>query len=101
LARVSVVRGQEPYTPFIDDYIAIDEPIEDYLTEFSGINRNTIYISTYVNINISNLAEDLRHDMTKHNLVPLKAAYKKLRILIDMGCIFVGHGLDNDFRIIS
>jgi len=39
--------------------------------------------------------------MSSHTLVPLKVAYKKLRLLIDLGCIFVGHGLSKDFRIIS
>lgn len=28
-------------------------------------------------------------------------AYKKLRVLVDSGCIFIGHGLAKDFRIIS
>ena len=27
--------------------------------------------------------------------------YKKLRLLVDLGCIFIGHGLSKDFRIIS
>jgi hypothetical protein len=27
--------------------------------------------------------------------------YKKLRLLVDRGCIFIGHGLSKDFRIIS
>jgi PAB-dependent poly(A)-specific ribonuclease subunit 2 len=34
-------------------------------------------------------------------LTPLKVAYKKLRLLVDRGCIFIGHGLSKDFRIIS
>lgn len=41
LARVSVLRGEGPSTgiPFIDDHIQVNEPIMDYLTEFSGIRR--------------------------------------------------------------
>jgi PAB-dependent poly(A)-specific ribonuclease subunit 2 len=87
LARVSVLRGddgEKEGVPFIDDYIATSEPIVDYLTEFSGI-----------------VAGDLDYMQSKHTLVPLKVAYKKLRLLVDLGCIFIGHGLNKDFRIIS
>ncbi|RKP08198.1 ubiquitin carboxyl-terminal hydrolase-domain-containing protein [Thamnocephalis sphaerospora] len=86
LARVSVVRGDGALegVPFIDDYITTSEPIVDYLTEFSGIE-----------------AADLDPALSSHHLVQLKTAYKKLRLLLDMGCVFVGHGLKKDFRIIN
>lgn len=38
---------------------------------------------------------------SEHNLVPLKAAYKKLWLLLNLGCVFVGHGLASDFRKIN
>ncbi|GAA5924433.1 hypothetical protein JCM10213_004576 [Rhodosporidiobolus nylandii] len=86
LARVSVLRGEGPETgiPFIDDHIHTSEPIIDYLTEFSGIR-----------------AGDLDPVNSRHTLVPLKVAYKKLRMLVDLGCVFIGHGLSKDFRIIN
>ncbi|KAI9743044.1 MAG: poly(A)-specific ribonuclease [Claussenomyces sp. TS43310] len=92
LARVSVIRGPspsfnsslEPGTPFIDDYIATSEPIVDYLTSYSGI-----------------VAGDLDPAQSRHNLVPLKVAYKKLWILLNLGCHFLGHGLKQDFRVIN
>eukprot|EP00966_Prymnesium_polylepis_P099766 2309803-Prymnesium_polylepis.1 len=31
----------------------------------------------------------------------MKAAYVKLRQLIDAGCIFIGHGLKKDFEMIN
>ncbi|QRV85967.1 PAB-dependent poly(A)-specific ribonuclease subunit PAN2 [Ceratobasidium sp. AG-Ba] len=46
-------------------------------------------------------AGDLDPYSSEHALVPLKSAYKKLRLLIDLGCIFIGHGLSKDFRIIN
>jgi PAB-dependent poly(A)-specific ribonuclease subunit 2 len=84
LARVSVVRGsgEDEGLPFIDDYIASKEPIVDYLTSYSGI-----------------LQGDLDPRISKHNLVPLKVAYKKLWILLNLGCKFLGHGLKQDFRV--
>lgn len=86
LARVSVLRGQgeDEGVPFIDDYIAVQEPVVDYLTEFSGIYPG-----------------DLDRSRSRHNLISLKAAYKKLWLLLNMGCILVGHGLPKDFRTIN
>lgn len=86
LARVSVVRGQgeDEGLPFIDDYIAIQEPIVDYLTLYSGIEHG-----------------DLDPRSSKHNLVSLKTAYKKLWVLLNLGCKFLGHGLKQDFRVIN
>lgn len=47
------------------------------------------------------IAGDLDPFISRHTLVPLKVAYKKLRLLVDLGCVFIGHGLNKDFRIIS
>ena len=98
LARVSVVRGGSSdedgssrggssstpggLVPVIDDYIRAVEPVHDYLTRFSGL-----------------IAGDLDPALTKHHIVELKHAYLKLRYLIDAGCIFVGHGLKQDFKV--
>jgi PAB-dependent poly(A)-specific ribonuclease subunit 2 len=92
LARVSVIRGPsptfistlEPGTPFIDDYISTTEPVVDYLTSYSGIVHG-----------------DLDPRTSRHNVVPLKIAYKKLWLLLNLGCIFLGHGLKQDFRVIN
>ncbi|KIO23414.1 hypothetical protein M407DRAFT_78054 [Tulasnella calospora MUT 4182] len=86
LARVSVLRGQgtNSGTPFMDDYIHTTDTIVNYLTEFSGIRFG-----------------DLDPTMSRHTLLPLKTVYKKLRLLVDLGCIFVGHGLPKDFRTIN
>jgi len=86
LGRVSVVRGWSPRegVPFIDDYINVTEPVIDYLTKYSGIQPS-----------------DLDPSSSPYILTTLKSAYMKLRLLCDLGCIFVGHGLKQDFRIIN
>lgn len=86
LARVSVLRASGPHEglPFIDDYISISEPVVDYVTKYSGVS-----------------AGDLDPTVSVHPLVPLKVAYKKLWLLLNLGCIFVGHGLIKDFRNVN
>lgn len=87
LARVSVLHGTSgplDGVPFIDDYVASPEPIQDLLTRFSGINPG-----------------DLDPSVSTHFVTSLKNVYLKLRFLIDAGVCFVGHGLKKDFRIIN
>jgi hypothetical protein len=103
LARVSVLRGDGPRNgvPFIDDYIHTSEIIVDYLTEFSGIKCNTSFACLLQILIIFFLVGDLDPMLSRYTLTPLKLVYKKLRRLVDCGCIFIGHGLSKDFRIIS
>jgi PAB-dependent poly(A)-specific ribonuclease subunit 2 len=68
----------------IDDYIRAVEPVHDYLTRFSGL-----------------VPGDLDPAMSERHIVKLKHAYLKLRYLIDRGCVFVGHGLKQDFKMIN
>lgn len=99
-----MLRGEGPKTgvPFLDDYIQTNEKIVDYLTEFSGIRRASASWSRGDGgTDGARTAGDLDANVSRHTLVPLKAAYKKLRLLVDLGCTFIGHGLSKDFRIIS
>jgi PAB-dependent poly(A)-specific ribonuclease subunit 2 len=102
LARVSVLRGDGPKQgiPFIDDHIHTSETIVDYLTEFSGIRRESTLFSNGIPVHVLQ-AGDLDPHTSPYTLTPLKVVYKKLRLLVDQGCIFIGHGLSKDFRIIS
>ena len=81
-----MLRGNGPNigVPFIDDYIVWTGHIEDYLTSFSGIEPG-----------------DLDPEVSKKALVTLQTVYRKLWLLLNMGCVFVGHGLQNDFRCIN
>lgn len=86
LARVSVIRGNGPQkgVPFIDDYVATQDYIVDYLTQYSGIEPG-----------------DLDPDVSSKGLVRFQTAYRRLWVLVNSGCTFVGHGLLNDFRTIN
>jgi PAB-dependent poly(A)-specific ribonuclease subunit 2 len=47
------------------------------------------------------VAGDLDPSTSQHHLVSLKAAYLKLHHLLDAGCVFIGHGLKQDFRMLN
>ncbi|KAG7748111.1 hypothetical protein KL912_002788 [Ogataea haglerorum] len=87
LARVSVIRGEGPREGvcFIDDYILTDESkIKDYITSFSGIEPG-----------------DLTPEKSNKTVVTLQTAYRKIWLLLNLGCVFVGHSLSGDFRAIN
>eukprot|EP00094_Tigriopus_californicus_P012751 TCALIF_12326-PA protein Name:"Similar to pan2 PAB-dependent poly(A)-specific ribonuclease subunit pan2 (Aspergillus terreus (strain NIH 2624 / FGSC A1156))" AED:0.40 eAED:0.43 QI:0/0/0/0.25/1/1/4/0/657 len=73
-----------PVMPFIDDHISCEEEISDYVSKYSGI-----------------FPGDLDPIQSSHHLTSLKRTYKKVRHLVDVGCIFVGHGLKNDFEMLG
>lgn len=80
--------AEDEFLPFIDDYIHIPDQIVDYLTAYSGISPGDLDPKT------SPYAATGR-------LVSLKTAYKKIWLLLNLGCVFVGHGLPKDFRTIN
>ncbi|KAJ2668660.1 poly(A)-specific ribonuclease [Coemansia sp. RSA 1085] len=85
LARLSAVRangGEMHGVPFIDDYVEISRPVYDLATVYSGIH-----------------AGDLTVGVSRHALSTMKEVYKKLRLLVDCKCVFIGHGLKHDFRV--
>jgi PAB-dependent poly(A)-specific ribonuclease subunit 2 len=87
LARVSVLRGDDGEkfgVPFIDDYVVVNDGIHDYLTSYSGIEHG-----------------DLDPSTSNKSLVTRQTVYRKLWLLLNLGCVFVGHGLTMDFRTIN
>eukprot|EP00752_Nemacystus_decipiens_P004347 g3971.t1 len=87
LARVSALDGRHSGSEsnaivMMDDYVVQSEPVVDHLTRFSGIRP-----------------EDLDPVTSRRNLHHMRTVYLRLRWLADAGCVFLGHGLDNDFRM--
>jgi len=83
LARMSLLDCQTGEV-IIDDHVLPREPVVDCLTRFSGIRFT-----------------DLDPRTSPHNLITTKNAYLKMRCLVDRGCIFVGHGLNQDFFTVN
>lgn len=79
IARISLIDCRSGAIVF-DDHVVPREPVVDYLTRFSGI-----------------VAKDLDPKQSPHHLISTRAGYLKLRCLVERGCIFVGHGLKQDF----
>lgn len=86
VGRISVLRGEGPKEGecFIDDYIVTNEKIHDYKTLFSGIEVG-----------------DLNPETSNKSLVSLQTAYRRIWLLLNLGCILVGHSLIGDFRMIN
>lgn len=79
IARISII-DCTTRAIIIDDHVVPREPVVDYLTRFSGI-----------------IEKDLDPKSSTKHLISTRAAYLKLRLLVERGCIFVGHGLKQDF----
>ncbi|QLL32863.1 hypothetical protein HG536_0D03850 [Torulaspora globosa] len=87
LARLSAIRcadGPLFGVPFIDDYIFNEGPIENYVTKYSGISPGDLDLKT-----------------SSKPLVSREVTYRKVWLLMQIGCVFVGHGLSNDFKHIN
>ncbi|KAG7343374.1 exonuclease [Nitzschia inconspicua] len=68
----------------LDDHVLPREPVVDFLTRFSGI-----------------VADDLDPSRAKHRIISTRNAYLQMRFLMEQGCIFVGHGLKQDFATVN
>lgn len=87
VARVSCVcgvNGQHFREPIVDDLVRGYEPVVNYLTRYSGI-----------------IPGDLDPEVSKKRLTTLKTVIMKMSYMISIGCVFVGHGLTNDMKVIG
>ena len=84
LARVSLLLSthESDERLLLDDYVATDEEIADYVSLYSGIHEGDLSVET-----------------SSYMLTTAKAVYLKMRALVDAGVMFVGHGLQQDFRV--
>lgn len=71
-------------TVVVDDHVLPREQVADYLTRFSGL-----------------VPDDLDPNRSNHRIISTRGAYLQLRYLLDQGCIFVGHGLKQDFSTVN
>jgi PAB-dependent poly(A)-specific ribonuclease subunit 2 len=83
LGRISVIDCPTKQI-LVDDHVLPRERVVDFLTRFSGI-----------------VPEDLDPAKSSHRIISTRAAYLQLRYLMEKGCIFVGHGLKQDFGTVN
>jgi len=83
LGRISIFDCLTEET-VVDDHVLPREQVVDFLTRFSGI-----------------VAEDLDLVRSRHRIISTRSAYLQLRYLLDQGCVFVGHGLKQDFSTVN
>jgi PAB-dependent poly(A)-specific ribonuclease subunit 2 len=83
VGRVSVLECHSKNV-IVDDHVLPRERVVDYLTRFSGITP-----------------DDLDPRRTKHRLISTRSAYLELRYILEQGCVFVGHGLKQDFSTVN
>mmetsp|Transcript_14080 Transcript_14080/g.29422 ORF Transcript_14080/g.29422 Transcript_14080/m.29422 type:complete len:553 (+) Transcript_14080:42-1700(+) len=83
LGRISVFDCPTEQT-IVDDHVLPRESVVDFLTRFSGI-----------------VAEDLDVARSRHRIISTRGAYLQLRYLLDQSCVFVGHGLKQDFSTVN
>ncbi|CAM0139480.1 unnamed protein product [Umbelopsis sp. WA50703] len=77
LARVSLI--DEESNVILDELVLPDEPITNYLTEYSGITP----------------------EMMANTTTSLRRAQKHVRKFVDHNVILVGHGLHNDLKALK
>ncbi|XBW34956.1 hypothetical protein QEN19_000520 [Hanseniaspora menglaensis] len=87
LARLTVIQrvvgedNNDDIAIIFDDYVSHENPIEDYLTKFSGI-----------------LPNDLNPELSDKKLHERQETFRKFWILVKLNCKIIGHGLKSDFE---